>query len=42
MCTVLEVTTNQREDDNIPVLGGELQAHVEMIFKQLVIETENK
>ena len=42
MSTVLEMTTNEREDDNVAVLGGELQAHVEVIFKQFVIKTTKK
>ena len=42
MRTVLEVTANKREDDNVADLGGELQAHAEVIFKQFVVETKSK
>lgn len=38
---ILEVTANQRECNNVPVLRREFQAHVKLIFEHLVVEAEN-
>ena len=39
MGAILEVTTNKREDYNETVLGRKFQAHVEVVLKEFVIET---
>lgn len=38
MCAVLEMAADQWEDDDVPILRGEFQAHVEMVFEELVVE----
>ena len=40
MCAILKMTTNEWKDDNVSVLGRELQAHMEVVFEKFVIETE--
>ena len=35
-----KVSTNQRKGDDEPILGGELQTHLEVVLKELAIEAE--
>lgn len=42
MRTILKMTANQGEYNYVAVLCWELQAHVEVVFKQFVIETTKK
>ena len=39
MSTMLKVTANERKRNNISILSRKLQAHMELIFKYLVVET---
>ena len=34
------MSTNQREGDDEPILGGELEAHLEVVLEELAVETE--
>lgn len=38
MRTVLEVAADEREDNNVPVLSREFEAHVEMVLKEFVVK----
>lgn len=42
MRTILKMTANQGEYNYVAVLCWKLQAHVEVVFKQFVIETTKK
>ena len=34
------MSANQREGDDEPILGGELEAHLEVVLEELAVETE--
>lgn len=38
MRAVLKVATNERENDYVSILGRKFQAHVEMVFEELVVK----
>jgi hypothetical protein len=42
MSATLKVATYQRKGHNVTILSRKLQTHVELIFKYLVVKTDNE